>query len=388
VRINEPVAYILLYVSMYAAFGASSPFWPAFFETKALTSQQIGLILSAGIIVRLAAGPLTGRIADVSGSLRAALAACAVLGATAAAAFLLSNSFSSLMMIALLQGAALAPMASLADALAVNVASPHLAGKTFEYGWIRGSASAGFVAGTLIAGQLVTRTNFTPMIWMNVVLLAAAAGATSLLPRPGQSSSETIRSSGFTGVYGLLRKPRFRSVLLVSALVFGSHALHDAFSVIRWSDAGIGTATISLLWSEAVAAEVIVFLFVGPIMVRKLGVRGAATLAASAGVLRWFIAGITTSVLPLSIVQPLHGLTFALLHLACMRIMAGLIPTHLSATAQALYAFAAGIMTATLTLLSGTLYAWHGGASFFAMAALCALALPFAWFGLSDDFAR
>jgi PPP family 3-phenylpropionic acid transporter len=95
----------------------------------------------------------------------------------------------------------------------------------------------------------------------------------------------------------------------------------------------------------------------------------------------------TTSVVLLSMVQPLHGLTFALLHLACMRIMAGLIPIHLSATAQALYAFAAGGVTATLTLLSGSLYAWYGGASFFAMAALCALALPFAWFGLSDDSA-
>lgn len=123
---------------MYAAFGASSPFWPAFFENKALTTQQIGLILSAGIIIRLAAGPLTGRLADVSGSLRAVLAACAVLGAATAAAFLLSNSLSSLLIIALLQGAALALMASLADALAVNVASPRLAGKAFEYGWIRG----------------------------------------------------------------------------------------------------------------------------------------------------------------------------------------------------------------------------------------------------------
>src|SRR5690349_13623019 len=46
------------------------------------------------------------------------------------------------------------------------------------------------------------------------------------------------------------------------------------------------------------------FLFLGPIMVRKLGVRGAATLAASAGVLRWLVAGTTTSVVLLSMLQP------------------------------------------------------------------------------------
>jgi MFS transporter, PPP family, 3-phenylpropionic acid transporter len=372
---------------MYAAFGVSSPFWPAFFETKGLASQQIGLVLSAGMLVRLAAGPLVGRLADVSESWRAVLAACAALAAIIAAAFLISNSFSSLLTIALLQAATLAPMTSLADALTVNIASPRLAEKSFEYGWVRGSASAAFVAGTLTVGQLVSRTNFTPMIWMNVALLAATVGAASMLPLTHQSDSHVIRSNGFAGVYGLVRAPRFRSLILVSALVFGSHALHDAFSVIRWSDAGFDTAVISLLWSEAVASEVIVFLFLGPAVVRKLGVPGAATLAASAGVVRWVVTGVTTSALLLSVVQPLHGLTFALLHLACMRVMAGFIPTHLSATAQALYAFAAGVVTAALTLLSGSLYARYGGASFFAMAALCAVALPFAWIGLSDDTA-
>jgi len=384
-RINEPIAYIFLYTSMYAAFGVSSPFWPAFFGTKGLTSQQIGFVLSAAMLIRLIAGPLVGRLADISGSLRAALATCAALSATVAGAFLISNSFSSLLTIALLQAATLSPMTSLADALAVNVASPRLAGKAFEYGWIRGSASAAFVAGTLLVGQLVTHTNFTPIISMNMVLLAVTAIATSLLPQAHQSRSPVSRSNRSAGVYQLFRLSRFRALILVSALVFGSHAMHDAFAVIRWSDAGIDTSVISVLWSEAVAAEVIVFVFVGPALVRQFGVRGAAILAASAGVVRWSIAGVTTSVLLLSLLQPLHGLTFALLHLACMRSMSVLIPTHLSASAQAIYAFAAGVVTATLTLVSGILYASYGGAAFFAMAVLCAIALPVAWFGLSDD---
>ena len=35
--------------------------------------------------------------------------------------------------------------------------------------------------------------------------------------------------------------------------------MHDAFAVIRWSAAGISPVTASLLWSESVAAEVLVF---------------------------------------------------------------------------------------------------------------------------------
>jgi PPP family 3-phenylpropionic acid transporter len=383
VRINEPIAYILLYAAMYAAFGVASPFWPKFFETRGLTSQQIGLILAAAMLVRLVAGPMVGRLADVSKSLRLVLATCAALAAATAAALLLANSFWLLLIIASLQAAALAPTTSIADALSVNAAKPQIAGKPFEYGWIRGSASAAFVLGTLIIGQLISRTDLNPIIWMNVVLLVATAAATALLP-DAQSEPRAGASHGMDEVHGLFKISRFRALVVVSALVYGSHAMHDAFAVIRWSNAGMDTSMISVLWSEAVAAEVVVFFIIGPALLRWIGPRGAAALAAVAGVIRWSIAGLTTSVLLLSIVQPLHGLTFALLHLACMRLMGSIVPISLAATAQTIYAFGSGFATAALTFLSGILYARYGGAAFFPMAVLCGIALPFAWFGLAD----
>jgi len=383
VRINEPIAYILLYAALYAAFGVASPFWPKFFETRGLTSQQIGFILAAAMVMRLAAGPLVGRLADVSRSLRLVLATCAALAAAMAAALLLANTFWLFLIITSLQAAALAPTTSIADALSVNAAKPQIAGKPFEYGWIRGSASGAFVLGTLIIGQLISRTDLNPIIWMNVALLVAAAAATALLPH-AQSEPHTSASPGMDEVHGLLRISRFRILLVVSALVYGSHAMHDAFAVIWWSNAGMDTSVISILWSEAVAAEVIVFFIIGPALLGRMGPRGAAALAAVAGVIRWSVSGLTTSVLLLSIVQPLHGLTFALLHLACMRMMGGLVPISLCATAQAFYAFGAGLTTAALTLLSGILYSRYGGASFFPMAVLCGTALPFAWFGFAE----
>jgi PPP family 3-phenylpropionic acid transporter len=385
VRIKGPIAYILLYAAMYGAFGVASPFWPKVFETKALTSQQIGLILGAAMVVRLALGPLVGRLADLTRSLRLVLATCAALAAGMAASLSLANTFWLLLFITSLQAAALAPTTSIADALSVNAAKPQMAGKPFEYGWIRGSASAAFVLGTLIIGQFISLSDLNPIIWMNVALLVAAAASTALLPGVNaQSEPRSSASPAVDEVHGLLRISRFRILLVVSALVYGSHAMHDAFAVIRWSNAGMDTSVISILWSEAVAAEIIVFFIIGPALLCRIGPRGAAALAAVAGVLRWSVAGVTTSVLLLSIVQPLHGLTFALLHLACMRMMGSLVPISLCATAQAFYAFGAGLTTAALTLLSGILYARYGGASFFPMAVLCGIALPFAWFGFAE----
>jgi PPP family 3-phenylpropionic acid transporter len=79
-------------------------------------------------------------------------------------------------------------------------------------------------------------------------------------------------------------------------------------------------------------------------------------------------------------VQPLHGITFALLHLACMRLLARTVPQGLEGTAQAIYGTVGiGAAAALLTLVSGALYARVGAQGFWVMAALCALALPLTW---------
>src|SRR5439155_21190347 len=87
-----------------------------------------------------------------------------------------------------------------------------------------------------------------------------------------------------------------------------------------------------------------------------------------------------TAVMAFALVQPLHGLTFALLHLACMRLLARIVPPGLEGTAQALYGTVGiGATSAGLTLASGVFYVRVGAQGFWAMAALCALAVPLTW---------
>ena len=154
--------------------------------------------------------------------------------------------------------------------------------------------------------------------------------------------------------------------------------MHDAFAVIRWSATGISPITTSLLWSEAVVSEVVVFFLIGPLIVNRFGPRGAAALAAIAGIVRWTVMSQTTDVAALALVQPLHGCTFALLHLACMRLIGFSVSPLLAATAQSIYAFGSAIASAALTYLSGILYEQLGALGFLAMALLCALAIPIA----------
>jgi PPP family 3-phenylpropionic acid transporter len=171
----------------------------------------------------------------------------------------------------------------------------------------------------------------------------------------------------------------FRRVVLAAALIIGSHAMHDTFSVIRWKAASISPQTIGILWSVSVAAEVAVFFVVGPWMLRKLTPAGAVALAAFSGAMRWLATSYTVDIVALSLMQPLHGITFALLHLACMRLLAQSVPDALAATAQAIYGtVGVGAAGAVVTLASGWLYGRLGAAAFAVMAALCLAAMPIA----------
>jgi PPP family 3-phenylpropionic acid transporter len=374
--------FILLYAAMYAAFGVASPFLPAFVSGRGLPPEQLGLVLGAGTAVRLLTAPLAGRIGDLIQALRVVLVVCIALAASVTLGYLPAHGFWILFGVSLLHAASLAPITVLADALALGSASPPPSSgrRGFEYGWVRGTGSAAFIIGTLVSGQAVGAFGLDLIVWLQAVLLGAAAFAAILVPELIHArTAEAVRAPA-GGVLILLRVPLFRNLVVVAALILGSHAMHDAFAVIRWSAAGIGPATASLLWSESVAAEVLVFFVIGPALVTRLTPAGALAIAALVGMVRWAVMARTTDVIALALVQPLHGITFALLHLACMRLIARNVPQGLEGTAQAIYGTVGiGAATALLTVFSGALYARLGAQGFWVMVGLCALALPLTW---------
>jgi MFS transporter, PPP family, 3-phenylpropionic acid transporter len=379
VRSNPLTRFILLYAAMYGAFGVASPFLPSFLSARGLPPEQLGLVLGAGTAVRLLTAPLAGRVGDLIQALRVVLVIFTALAASVTLSYLAAHGFWILLGVSLLHAAALAPITVLADALALGSATPPpISGRRgFEYGWVRGTGSAAFIIGTLLSGQAVSAFGLDLIVWLQALLLVVAAFVGILVPELIHDRTTDAVRAPAGGIVILLRLPRFRSLVIVAALILGSHAMHDAFAVIRWSAAGISPAAASLLWSESVAAEVLVFFVIGPALVKRLTPAGALAMAALAGMLRWTVVAQTTDVIALALVQPLHGITFALLHLACMRLIADTVPQGLEGTAQAIYGTVGiGAASALLTLVSGALYGRLGAQGFWVMAALCALALP------------
>ena len=369
--------FLALYGGLFAAFGVASPFLPGLLRQDGLGPGQLGIVLAGGTAVRLLAGPWGGRIADKTGRPSIVLAGFAPASALVALGYVHARGLPLLLVVSVAHAAVLAPLTPIADALALGSAE---AMPGFRYGWVRGAGSAAFIAATLASGRLVGRKGLDVIIWLNAGLLAAASLLGLLLPdRVAGTATPEAAASETGSLKRLLSVPGFARLMLVVALVGGSHALHDGFEVIRWRSAGMSAERASVLWAISVASEVLIFVFVGGWLLRKLGPGRAMIAAAGAGVIRWGTAANTAWFPAMALVEPLHGLTFALLHLACMDMIARTVPTKLAATAQAFYATVAmGAVSAAVTLASGPLYGSFGPRAFWAMAAMCAGAVPLA----------
>ena len=373
--------FLAVYVLLYAAFGVQSPFLPALLRERGLHAEDIGIVMAASTAIRVLAGPAVGHAADRLRMHAFTLCACALAAAVASLGYVMIRGFDRLLIVGLVHAAMLAPIVPISDALSTTAARRSEAGvnKRFDYGWLRASGSAAFIAGTVLSGWGADRTSLTSIIWISGSFLVAGGIASLMLPGlvASQTEPSRIRTSALHDWALLLHLAVFRRILVIAALIEGSHALNDTFAVIRWHAAGVDLTTISVLWSESVFSEVLVFLWLGPRLFRRMSAGGACALAAVAGVIRWSVLACTTSPILLAVVQPLHGITFALLHLACMRVIVLVLPLRLAATAQSIYGtLCIGLATALLTLASGVLYERLGGSAFFVMAALCVLALP------------
>ena len=362
--------FLALYGALFCAFGVASPFLPGLLLQNGVAPALLGVILAAGTAIRLVSGPAGGRLADRTHRPALVLAGFTGIAAVVALGYVPSRGFLPLLLIGMGHAAVLAPINPVADALALGSASVK---PGFDYGWVRGAGSAAFIVGTLLAGQLVGPAGLGVIIWLNAGFLAVAALTGWRVPN--QVAGSPDRSNG--GWRALIGIPSFLPLMAIAALIGGSHAMHDGFEVIRWRSAGLSAQQSSILWSLSVAGEVLVFFYLGRKILAWIGPARALALSAVAGFVRWGAAALTASFGVMALVEPLHGLTFALMHLACMDVIRRIVPTNLAATAQAFYGtVAVGAASAAMSLLSGRLYGAIGAPAFWAMAGLCACALP------------
>ncbi|EMV9317706.1 3-phenylpropionate MFS transporter [Vibrio vulnificus] len=367
----SPYGWISQYfLGFFFAYGVYLPFWSLWFKEQGVSSTDIGLLVGIGLATRCVANmvitPRIHKAEHIMPALRwLSFAALIFVGFH----FFTGGSFWLMALATVLFNLCCGPVVPLSDALANYYARL----KMLDYGRTRLWGSIAFIAGSTVVGYLISLYGtdmilYTALVGVFISLLLSMRSANVMPLTRSEHHSERPKLTQ------LLTDGPVVKFLLLAALIQGSHAAYYSFSAIYWQQAGHSEEIIGYLWSLGVVSEVAVFalskrLFAGWSL-------RALFVAASIGVmLRWGITASTTLLLGLVLVQLLHGVTFAMAHIAAIQYIQNS-EEHKMVALQALYnALPLGAFIAAMTAFSGWGFEHWGANVFWVMAAMGLVAL-------------
>ncbi len=367
----SPYAWLSQYfLGFFFAYGVYLPFWALWFKDQGVSASDIGLLLGIAFATRCAANliitPRIHKIEHLMPALRVlSLASLAFI----AFHFFTGGSFWLMAVATILFNACCGPIVPISDAMANHYARL----KMLDYGRTRLWGSIAFIAGSTVVGFLVAHFGIDFIVYTALAGIAFSIVASMRNPNPmpvTQGNVQSVRPK----LSSLLREWSVIKFIGLIALIQGSHAAYYGFSTIYWKEAGYSADIIGYLWSLGVVAEVCIFAFSNR-WFGKWTLRSLFLVASIGVIVRWGLTASTTMLFALVLIQLLHGVTFALAHIAAIRYIQDA-EQHKMVALQALYnAIPLGIVMATMTALSGWGYELWGANVFWVMAGMGVLAM-------------
>ena len=353
----------LFYAAVFLFVGVALPFWPVWLTAKGLSATEIGLTITAGAWVRIAAPALAAHFADRRGRRRGVLILLAGASLAAHLLFLIAEGFAALLAVSILAAIVFTPIIPMGENMTLLASRA----RRFDYGRVRLWGSIAFIAGAILGGRAVGGAGSEAILWLVLGTLALTVLAALAMPETGSPPARRRVPAA-----ALLSDPSMVVFLAAASLIQASHAAAYGFATLAWREAGIDDEVIGLLWAEGVLAEIVLFALGGGLAAR-LGPARLLAIGAAAGIVRWTGLALDPGLAWLVVLQALHALTFGAAHLGAMLYLVRAIPPEHSASAQALYSgVAMGLVMGGATILSGALYDDVGTGAFYAMAAMSA----------------
>ncbi|MEE1569433.1 MAG: MFS transporter, partial [Alphaproteobacteria bacterium] len=323
----------LFYAAVFLVVGVLMPFWPLWLnETRGMSAEEIGLLLGAGLWMKVLANPFFAHFADRRPEKRRLLATLALGALAGFSLFHWAQGFWQLLGVTLITFSMFTALMPLGENLTMITSYAH----KLDYGRIRLWGSLTFVLASAGGGMVLVELPVTAVLWLVLGGVALTFFAALQLPDPETTGIGGESQAPEAPLRRILREPLFLIFLAAAGLIQASHSAYYGFATLFWREAGFADDVIGGLWATGVMAEVLLFAFSGAIMARVTPTT-LLVIAAAAGVLRWCVIGATTNPFVLFPIQTLHALTFGATHLAAMHFIARATPPGCSATAQGLY---------------------------------------------------
>ena len=374
-RIPRVDGFAFRLATFYAAFfllgGIQMPYLPAWLEARGLDAREIGIVLAAPMLIRIAAVPLATRLIDRHAEVQTALAVAATLSAAGYVVMGFASGFTAILAVYAAISVMSSPVLPLGDFYGLR----GLRARGLAYGPVRLWGSAAFILANLAGGVLLSRLGAGDVVWVLTAAMAATAAATWRLPRTPDGAGPVAARKPASG--GLWRSGVFVAVIVGASLIQASHAVLYGFVTLQWTMKGLGGTTIGLLWAIGVVAEIGLFAVSGR-LIASVGAVNMILLGGAGAVLRWSAMAFDPPALVLPLLQCLHCLSFGATHLGAMDVLSQLAHRQSGATAQGDFSAVQGGTFAAAMGLSGILVTALGSAAYFAMAAIAAVGFAIA----------
>ena len=366
----------------WAAWGLSggiyTPFFGAWLAWKGESPEQIGLLLSAGMLLRVIVPPITGIVADARNDRRSmmiGLIALTFLGYLGLNWAMTPRAIFMFAVLANVTGGAASP---LFDSISTRLAERF----GFDYGHVKRWNSITFAIVNFVSGLAVERWGLVvlaPWLTVSLGITLAALWLLPSTPRGHASGQFGIRMRAtFAEARELIGSAAFLIFLVAASFDQASHAFYYGYGGLHWRALGYSGALIGAIWPLGVVAEALLFSISLQIF-RAIGATRLLLLGGIGCVARWGILAFDPPLALVIFAQLLHGASYALAHLGAMYFILKAVPPRLSATAQSLYGVvSSGVVMGLATYASGPLYALYGGRTYLLMAAMGLVTIVFA----------
>jgi len=344
----------LFYAALFAVPGVHLPFWSVWLKAQGLNPEEIAIVLSTSIWLRLLAGPAAAQAVDRSGARRLAVQVLSAASLISFIGYSVADGFASILLVSAVFAITWSPIQPFTENIAVLAAARH----GLQYGRLRLWGSLSFLIAAYLAGLWLKGRSEEWIFWMIMGGVAAMGLASLLLP---DIRIAVDRPHAGAPLKRLLKNRDFLIFLGTGSCLQGTHAALYTFATLYWRELGLSDAAIGFLWAEGVLAEVILFAF-GQRVGLLLGGVGLLAVGVLGGLVRWSLLGAVADFQVLVLLQLLHAATFGAAHLGAMRLLAEHAEPGISATAQSLYGAANAALLASATMAVGPIYAaqWPG----------------------------
>ena len=331
-RVRPAVALQVVFVLFGATIAAFFPFLALFLSARGLTPGQIGVVIAAMALGRIAAGPVWGHLADTSLGRRSTLQIGALGAAALAVALFLAEDYRTILVFGFVFATFSATTGPNLDAIALA----HLGDERMgEYGRIRGWESFSYAIVCLVLG--LTLETGSPTWTMPAYAIAAVAVAAwaFTLPHDRPVHRETHGRLGAVGAV-FRRAPRFWQFMVALLLVWTGFNAAWNFIALKIEEGGGGPLLVGVGTALGGLVEV-PLMRLSSRLGRRWGLRRVFVLGCCVYAFGFLLWGLIENPTAVSLLTVFEGVAFALLFTTGVVVIGKMVPATLYSTGQSMW---------------------------------------------------